>query len=140
MLYAKKDTSPQDKTQKPYKAAPDVAALCLVLGARITRKETMALGLCEPPLLSLAARQLPKEERCKSHSSGFVMNRKETRPTPPALSLATHAHPQHDNRSPSACFPTLCIQALGILYYIVPQGNVCFLPFSLIGDLLQLLN
>lgn len=40
----------------------------------------------------------------------------------------------------SARFPTLCIQALGILYYTVPQGNVCFLPFSLTGDQLQHLN
>lgn len=94
MLCGKKDTSLQDKTQKPYKAVPDAAALWLVVGARIARKGTMALGLCAPPLLSLAGREPPKEERYKSHSSGFVINRKDTRPTPPALSLATHAHPQ----------------------------------------------
>lgn len=78
----KKDTSPQDKTQKSYKAELEAAALWLVVGAGITIKGTRALGLCEPPLFSLVGREPPKEERCKSHSSGLVMNRKETCPTP----------------------------------------------------------
>lgn len=114
MLCGKKDTSLQDKTQKPYKAVPDAAALWLVVGARIARKGTMALGLCEPPLLSLAGREPPKEERYKSHSSGFVINRKDTRPTPPALSLATYAHPQQDNRS---CQPVFRLCASRHLEY-----------------------
>lgn len=82
--------------------------------ARIARQGTMALGLCEPPLLSLAGREPPKKERYKSHSSGFVINRKETRPTPPALSLATHAHPQQDNRS---CQPVFRLCASRHLEY-----------------------
>ena len=108
MLCGKKDTSLQDKTQKPYKAAPDAAALWLVVGARIARKGTMALGLCEPPLLSLAGREPPKKEKQES----LFRDCYKQEGNPPHTSRTLLSHPcTSPTGQPlmSARFLTLCI-------------------------------
>lgn len=78
MLCGKKDTSLQDKTQKPYKAAPDAAALTAVIGAGL-QEETMALGLCEPPPALTTGRE---PQRREIQESLFRVCYKQEKPTP----------------------------------------------------------
>lgn len=122
------------------RAGVGATAVRLGFGAGITTKGILAPGLWEPPLFSHLGKGLLKQARCKSHSSQSALSscHYECNLTYSPLCLtpiraATHQQPHFSF--------WLCVQALGIPDYTVPENNVYSVsPLSFPGYLLQHLN
>ena len=104
-----------------------VGAAVQLAGAGTTVKGLWVPGVWEPPSFSF---RLQKEGCCQSHSPECALKSCHGECT---LSYCPLFY-QQSGQWPTISLPSHCdyVQARGTLHCIVPEGNVCFLPFLIV--------